>query len=450
MHFSKRSLRCALIAQFALVAQTGAAGDRPPPPAAREAPTAAPEASGAGESETLWGRFRRAKPGSEAAGEQDELLELLEQIGYVSGSQGAAGSGVQRYRASDAYQGLNFYTSGHAPEAVLMDMQGSVLHRWRFEAAAAWPDVPAIETQSNARWWRRAKLLPNGDVLAIFAGIGIVKLDRASKLSWARLNGAHHDLDVQADGSILTLTREWRRIDFVNPERPVLEDLVVLLDENGRELRRVSLLEAFERSEFRALWRERAPRDGDILHANSVSRLDGRLAKRDPAFRAGNVLISCRTTNVIAILDLDAGKIVWARAGGFRGQHDPKLVGRGRMLLFDNLGLGERSRVIEMDPIAGRPTWVFEGSAAEPFFSRTCGSAERLANGNVLIVESDNGRAFEVTREKRVVWEFWNPNRAGEQGEFIATLFDLERLPLDYARAWLAAKAPVAVERSEP
>ncbi|MFP5288510.1 MAG: hypothetical protein ACLGI9_22435, partial [Thermoanaerobaculia bacterium] len=31
-----------------------------------------------------------------------------------------------------AWRGLNFYVSGHAAEAVLMDMKGQVLHRWKY------------------------------------------------------------------------------------------------------------------------------------------------------------------------------------------------------------------------------------------------------------------------------------------------------------------------------
>ncbi len=439
------------LAQLALTLCSAAAGAQgaPPQPGANSAqavPSAAPQLDADVDAEALWGRFRKARSDRPLAAEQQELLQLLNEIGYASGSQSGAGSGISRNEVGTAYRGLNFYTSGHAPEAVLMDMDGRVLHRWRFEATAAWPDVPAIETQANARWWRRARLLPNGDVLAIFAGIGILKLDRNSKLLWARLNGAHHDLEPQPDGGVLTLTREWRRIDWVNPDHPVLEDLVVLLDAQGREQRRVSLLEAFEHSPYRALWRDRAGRNGDILHANSVTRLDGRLAARHPAFREGNVLISCRSTNVIAVLDLEQKQIVWAQAGGFRGQHDPKLLDNGQLLLFDNLGLERYSRVIEMDPISGRASWVFQGGAAQPFFTRTCGSAERLPNGNTLVIESDNGRAFELTRDKQIVWEFWNPNRAGAQGEFIATLFDLDRLPPDFAKDWL----PPAAEAGTP
>jgi hypothetical protein len=63
--------------------------------------------------------------------------------------------------------------------------------------------------------------------------------------------------------------------------------------------------------------------------------------------------------------------------------------------------------------------------------------AEVLPNGNTLITESDNGRAFEVTREGEIVWEFLSPHRAGEDGEFVATLPEVIRLPKDFPLDWL-------------
>ena len=65
-------------------------------------------------------------------------------------------------------------------------------------------------------------------------------------------------------------------------------------------------------------------------------------------------------------------------------------------------------------------------------FSKTLGSCQRLPNGNTLITESENGRALEVTRDKRVVWEFYNPHRAGARGELVAVLFEMLRLPPDF------------------
>ena len=41
-------------------------------------------------------------------------------------------------------------------------------------------------------------------------------------------------------------------------------------------------------------------------------------------------------------------------------------------------------------------------------------SAQRLPNGNTLIVEGSDGRFIEVTREHEIVWEYINPYDSGE------------------------------------
>ena len=40
---------------------------------------------------------------------------------------------------------------------------------------------------------------------------------------------------------------------------------------------------------------------------------------------------------------------------------------------------------------------------------------QRQPNGNTLMVESDNGRLVEATRDGRIVWEFINPNMSEER-----------------------------------
>ncbi|HSN89535.1 MAG TPA: hypothetical protein VL025_22425, partial [Thermoanaerobaculia bacterium] len=55
-----------------------------------------------------------------------------------------------------------------------------------------------------------------------------------------------------------------------------------------------------------------------------------------------------------------------------------------------------------------------------------------LPNGNTLLTESENGRAIEVTPEGRIVWELYNPHRAGESNELVAVLFEVVRLPPDF------------------
>jgi hypothetical protein len=376
----------------------------------------------------------------------EEEIAQLNGIGYAGGVELAPEhSSVTRHVKDLVWAGTNFYTSGHAPIAVLMDMDGQVLHTWSADVQRVWPEeTPTVSLQ----FWRRAFLRENGDVLAIWEGHSLIKLDRDSNVLWKSRCNAHHDLEVLANGDILVLTRKAHvRPDF-DAERPILEDFVTLLDPDGNVRRSFSLLEALERSGFGAIQermrhrlgraRDRMAQNGDVLHTNSIALLDGRLAERIPAFRAGNLLVSSRPLSFIAVVDPEREELVWALEGAFKEQHDPKVLANGNLLLFDNTGRGEASTVRELDPATGETQWEYRGTAEDPFFSRTCGTAERLPNGNTLITESDGGRAFEVTVAGEIVWEFWNPERAGEQREFIATLLEMVRLGPEHPLDWLS------------
>jgi hypothetical protein len=258
---------------------------------------------------------------------------------------------------------------------------------------------------------------------------------------------AHHDLHVTPEGDIYVLTRKGHMVPRIDPEKPILEDFISVLDAEGKEKKRVSLLESLERSEFRHLWKTGRTVWGELFHTNTLELLDGRIAHELSAFAAGNVLVSLLVPDLIAVVDLEQEKVVWALKGSFKKQHDPKILASGRLLLFDNLGISPHSRVLEFDP--ARPdtiTWEYGGSREDPFSSYNCGTAERLPNGNTLITESDGGRAFEITPEKKTVWEFYNPHRAGDDQELIATLFELVRLPPEFPTDWVrgagAAEAP--------
>ena len=75
-------------------------------------------------------------------------------------------------------------TSGHGPVALLMDLDGEVLHEWRAEFAQVFPDHPRFERAMEPRrdFWRNAWLLPNGDLLVIWELFGLFKLDRDSRV----------------------------------------------------------------------------------------------------------------------------------------------------------------------------------------------------------------------------------------------------------------------------
>ncbi len=375
------------------------------------------------------------------AGGLEDQLRALEAIGYASGFEEApATSGVTVYDRERARPGFNFYTSGHAPVATLMDMDGNVRHTW----SHAYDLIPGADPNANpmlSKTWRRARLLPDGGLLAIHDGLALVRLDRDSKLLWSYTRNPHHDLDVGPEGEIYVLTRRAHLMPRLDWSRPILEDFVTVLDPDGNELRSVSIVECFENSKYRRILEQRMYPAGDILHTNSVEWLDGRLEDEVPAFARGNLLISMRHTNAIAVVDLAGETIVWAARGNFKLQHDPTILPNGNLLLFDNAGNRGSSQVLEFDlrrdGRARDPVWVYRGEPPESFFTVFCGTSQRLPNGNTLITESCRGRAFEVTPAGEIVWQFVSPERAGEKGELIAALFEVVRVPPEAVQGWL-------------
>jgi len=122
----------------------------------------------------------------------------------------------------------------------------------------------------------------------------------------------------------------------------------------------------------------------------------------------------------------------------------PTILANGNMLILDNRGGREDlglSRIIEFDPFSREIEFLYEGYPRNEFTTRHSGTVERLPNGNTLIVESEGGRALDVTSEGEIVWEFINPNTSGENGELIATLFDLIRLEQDSPLGWLPGES---------
>jgi hypothetical protein len=393
----------------------------------------------------LEGRFRPARnPAVELTDEQREMVRELEAIGYLSGSEEARGSGITIHDRERAQAGLNFFSSGHSEGAALMDMDGRILHRWDFRFPDAFEVPPRPESGRRDKWWRRAFLLPNGDVIAIITGSGVLRVDKDSQLVWAKPMYAHHDLTFEPNGDMWVMTRKTHVVPRINPKRPIIEDTLTLLDPEGNTKRSFSLLSAFENSKFAKIWLESGRRRGDVFHSNSVERLDGRAASSHPAFKEGNLLMSFLSLNAIAVIDPLREKVVWAHQGEYRRQHDPKILENGNLLLFDNQIRPGPSAVLEFDVATMQAVWTFRGSAAQPFFTTTCGTAERLENGNTVITETDFGRAFEVTPDSEIVWEFHNPERGGEDDRFVASLPELIRLRPDFPTDWLDDRSDAA------
>lgn len=396
-----------------------------------------------------WRKIPQTSPGSSPALTGADL-EALEAIGYLGGSTAVPEQiGVTTYDAAKAMDGYNLYISGHAPEAYLSDMKGTILHTWRYDASAHYP------IKASRNYWRRVHLASNGDLYAVCDPHGILKLDKDSNLIWASdgADNAHHDLFVAPDGMVYTLGKDIRIQPEFHAAISLIDDTIVTLDQAGKTIARVSMLGAFAASPWGEAMHEsvrsrlatKSDGHAESFHTNTIEVFDGSLARHSPLLKKGNILCCSPFQSAVWIVDGETGVVVWSWRHPWRQIHQPTFLPNGNWLLFHNSArrneAGEwRSAVLEYDFPACNLIWSYDGQEGKPeteFYSGTSSLADRLPNGNTLITVSEPGRAIEVTRDKEVVWEFFNPKRAGENNELIATLFQVERISRDYCAGWL-------------
>jgi hypothetical protein len=160
---------------------------------------------------------------------------------------------------------------------------------------------------------------------------------------------------------------------------------------------------------------------------NTVGILpENALGAHDDRFRPGHLLVCFRNIDLIAILEQGTYRLLWSWGRDeLQWPHHPTMLPNGHVLIFDNGIHRKYSRVLELDPRQERIVWEYVARPPEDFYSPTRGSAQRLANGNTLICESDNGRVFEVTEDGEIVWEWLHPVIIGDRRETVYRMIRL-------------------------
>jgi len=345
------------------------------------------------------GQVRSPSPASHVA-----ALATLPYILQAKDSNSA--SGVVVHRKGAPSPGLNFFFpwSWRPPRALLMDLDGKIVWQWSL--------APFVAGKPH-QWLENAVLLPDGSVLFSLKEFGVVKVDRDSRLIWEARLHVHHDLWPGDDGHLYTMIHDREVVPGIHPTAPVEMDAVAILSADGRLEKRIRVFDLLRGSPYdylipRLQRAELGTYAGalDVFHMNHVEPLDGSLASRSPIYRKGNLLISVRNLNAIAIVDPVQEKILWLWGpGNLTYQHDPRMLANGEILVFDNGTTA--SEVVQVDPLSQQVTWRYAPGTA--FFSALAGAVQRLPNGNTLITESMAGHAFEVNRKGETVWRYSNP-----------------------------------------
>ena len=378
----------------------------------------------------------------------EDNLKALRSVPYTTVTKDetdVAKAGVVRYRPSKSYRGYNLYVSSLESEVVLMDMTGTEVNRWGYD------DGPS-------RVWDFARMLDNGDVIVIRKFYDLLKLDWDSKLVWKKKHNLHHEITVLPDSTIYVIGRELhihRRLRIRFPA-------IVRLAPDGEEIDRWTtyanldeIKQKFDQRSFidtildsllegevdPVTWEPMTGRAKmlkaeidswalryDQFHMNTITVLPPNpLEATDPRFERGNLLICFRNINQIAILQADTKEILWVwGAEHLDWPHHPTMVESGNIMVFDNGTQRDYSRILELNPVTLEIEWEYVADPPADFFTPEKGSSHRFPNGNTLICEGDMGRAFEITRDGRIVWEWLNPALKGKRRE---QLYRMDRYP---------------------
>ncbi len=405
-------------------------------------------------------------------------------------------TGTTIYDPTRAFNSFVLFSGGDGVSR-LIDLDGNVVHEWRYTGQpAAFIDPAliggahghifvALETEDG----RGTDLVPGRVQTRINKTVGEVDWD--GKAVWrfgATAPGGraqqHHDIARLPNGNTLVLANiVYPLPGFSTPQ--VLDDLAYEVSPEGEIVWTWAASDhideiGFTPEELKLL---KGSKNADYLHVNDLKPVGPNhwFDEGDERFAPENLIFDSRNGNFIAIVDRKTRKIVWtlgphfppvaADGGGpsrklprpvdqISGQHDAQIIpkglpGAGNLLVFDNQGaagyppatttLTGGSRVLEINPVTQQVLWQYSaadsGGAGWTFRSTHISDARRLPNGNTFIDEGQIGRFFQVTPTGEIVWEYVNPypsrGKDAETGKATInySVYRAEPVPYDWAPA---------------
>jgi len=375
-------------------------------------------------------------------------LVLLVFSGTVHAYEAMVGpTGVLKYDKGNAFEGYTVISpTVKSKTTYLVDMEGNVVHKW--------------ECQYPAGLY--AELLLNGNLLRGghveqkdngFGGIGgvIQEIDWDGKVVWEykladKDHYQHHTFHRMPNGNTLILAWERKsrqealakgRDPKTIPDKAVVSDgvehndfwvdFVREVDKAGKTVWEWHAWDHVGKGPKKLDINYHLPQPtGDVYpnfdwtHFNTV----GYLPETD------QILLNSRNFSEFYLVNHKTGEIEYrwgnpsAYGGGkapswyddgeqqLFGEHCVTPLENGHMLIFDNGSerpQGNRSRVVEMDPKTGKIVWEYATRDVNSFFSYRQGGVQKLPNGNVLVTSTHHGHLFEVTPDKKIVWDYVSP-----------------------------------------
>lgn len=320
---------------------------------------------------------------------------------------------------------------------IMYDAQGQEVHTWPVDYHMLDPDGRDPENV----FLHGITINDDGSLFINFdAGNVLARLDACGNIIWKTQGHYHHAVSASHDGTIWTLRDNS------------IEQLHGATGEPIREIKLVQdLMKKHKRQGLMGIRTEENANkivfSGDEFHANHIEVLTPDLAPAFPQFAVGDLLISFRSLNLVAVLDAKTYDFKWWNIGPWHRQHQPQFTKQGTIVVYNNNMSFGTSDILEIDPLTREVRTVFAGSTDSPFYSYRRGTHQRLENGNHLITESERGRAFIVTPGGRLVWEYNNIYDSDRNGVIARTIHLSKEF---FRQSALTCQAPLVTAETTP
>ena len=326
------------------------------------------------------------------------------------------------------YAGVDFFSDRQDRQTYLVDSEsGEVQVTWDADEAR---DGDTVRRFNYGLVWSGGDLIYT-DYRGRIARITQSNKSTKSEMKWQN-NIGHHDVGVY-DGNILAFSREniySEKLDLlvqddviyqINPKNGYKFGDSISMYEVLSSSNRVDIQKRFNENLLQGRSIDGGIREGGqyeaknnsikLFHANAITVLDDNYGE---PFTKGRVLLSLRNIDLVVLLDVESEEVVWTSKGvDLDRQHHPTMTSDGNIMLYDN-GWERRNatRVIQINQ-QKEIVWSYQAEPPESFYSQYMGSAQELPNGNVLVANSGNNSAFEVNKNKEIVWRMGTINHGG-------------------------------------
>ncbi|MEX2449331.1 MAG: arylsulfotransferase family protein [Rhodospirillales bacterium] len=301
----------------------------------------------------------------------------------------------------------------------LFNRRGEEIHFWPIR----YDELTSGKTGERNVFPHGTLALRDGSIVVNFDhGETIARIGPCGDVRWTNAGKFHHIIHQSYDGTLWSW-QSGAKEERVN-KRVEKEYLVQLDPDSGRVLRRIDLVDdVITPHKLHGIFAirsetlpDRVDYQPDPFHPNDIDVLSPEMASAFPMFEAGDLLISLRSLNMIAVFDSKTLAMKWSRIGPWHRQHDPDFQPDGTIALFNNnTGLGA-SQILAVDPKTGAVTTLFDGARTDNFYTWQRGNHQILPNGNIIAVETERGRVVEVDRTGAVVWRYENVFDATRNG----------------------------------